>query len=174
MPPNDFKKVKYSELPHGPMAGLVHVYTGNGKGKTTAALGLGFRALGRGYTVHFIQFMKYGPGYGEILSADRYPGMTVKQFGTGKFIQNGEPSEEDIRKGGEGLEYARSVMDGLPENGEGVLMSGDAAGDRRDGRLRDRDAGDQASVPAWCDGPKADRILKDDHGSNPPRGGLHT
>lgn len=51
--------------------GLVHVYTGNGKGKTTAALGLSLRALGRGLRVCFFQFMKGGGPYGEQLMAER-------------------------------------------------------------------------------------------------------
>lgn len=62
--------------------GLVQVYTGEGKGKTTAALGLAFRAAGHGFRVHIIQFMK-GRGYaGELLSAQKLaPQLTISQFG---------------------------------------------------------------------------------------------
>ena len=49
--------------------GMVHVYTGNGKGKTTAALGLALRALGWGLKVYMIQFMKGDPKYGELQAA---------------------------------------------------------------------------------------------------------
>lgn len=62
--------------------GLVQVYTGEGKGKTTAALGLAFRAAGHGFRVHMIQFLK-GRGYaGELISAKNLaPQFTISQFG---------------------------------------------------------------------------------------------
>jgi cob(I)alamin adenosyltransferase len=104
------------------MAGLVHVYTGNGKGKTTSALGLCFRALGRGFTVHFIQFMKGDPDYGEIRSATIISEMHVKQFGTGSFIQKRDPSNEDIRLAEDGLGHARKVMELLPNKGKNALI----------------------------------------------------
>ncbi|XEQ93017.1 hypothetical protein SCACP_18690 [Sporomusa carbonis] len=49
--------------------GLIQVYTGNGKGKTTASLGLAFRASGHGFKVCMIQFMKKNNDYGEIKAA---------------------------------------------------------------------------------------------------------
>src|SRR6056297_2326835 len=51
--------------------GKVHIYTGHGKGKTTAALGLAFRAAGHGFRVHILHFMKNDPEYGEMRSATR-------------------------------------------------------------------------------------------------------
>ena len=101
------------------MTGLIHVYTGNGKGKTTSALGLCFRALGRGFEVYFIQFMKGDAEYGEVRSAQEHPRMHVKQFGTKEFIRKGNPSEEDIRLAHQGIEYAGEVMEKLIKNGEG-------------------------------------------------------
>ena len=50
--------------------GLIQVYTGDGKGKTTAALGLALRAAGRGAKIAFVQFMKGSPVYGEIVSLE--------------------------------------------------------------------------------------------------------
>ncbi|MBU0470230.1 MAG: cob(I)yrinic acid a,c-diamide adenosyltransferase [Nanoarchaeota archaeon] len=62
--------------------GLVHVYTGEGKGKTTAALGLAMRAIGQGMKVSMIQFMKGGKYTGEYLAAKNYlPNFEVVQFG---------------------------------------------------------------------------------------------
>lgn len=74
--------------------GLVQVYTGTGKGKTTAALGLAVRAAGHGFRVHMIQFMK-GRGYtGELISARKLlPNFTISQFGRKC------PSRSDIQKG---------------------------------------------------------------------------
>ena len=65
--------------------GLVHVYTGDGKGKTTAALGLAFRALGHGFSVLVVQFMKGGRYYGELANAEkRFKNkLQFAQFGQG-------------------------------------------------------------------------------------------
>lgn len=68
---------------------LIQVYTGDGKGKTTAALGLALRAVGHGYKVRIIQFMKGSTYYGELYSAERLaPELEVYQFGRGCRIQN--------------------------------------------------------------------------------------
>ena len=66
--------------------GYVHVYTGNGKGKTTASLGLAFRAIGHGFKVYIVQFIKAVKKkhyYGELLSADAHHNLTIAQFGVG-------------------------------------------------------------------------------------------
>ena len=60
--------------------GLVHVVTGDGKGKTTSSLGLALRALGCGYKVHMIQFLKSG-GTGELYAARHLPDLTIEQVG---------------------------------------------------------------------------------------------
>lgn len=77
--------------------GLIQIYTGNGKGKTTAALGLAFRAVGRGLNVHIMHFMKLDPDYGEMQSAvkmgDRW---SVEQVGRRGFISPKNPPNEDI------------------------------------------------------------------------------
>lgn len=65
--------------------GQFQVYTGNGKGKTTAALGLALRASGAGMRVYFCQFIKDQP-YSEIKALGMLPNVTVRQFGTGKGI----------------------------------------------------------------------------------------
>jgi cob(I)alamin adenosyltransferase len=89
--------------------GLVQVYTGDGKGKTTAALGLALRAVGRGLKVYVIQFIKGGFDYGELYVVDRLQGLTLKAFGKGKFII-GKPEEADIVQAQEALKLAKEVV----------------------------------------------------------------
>lgn len=67
--------------------GYIHLYTGDGKGKTTAALGLALRAHGAGMTVLFVQFLKKGD-FSEIKALSLLgPGICVEQYGTGKFYR---------------------------------------------------------------------------------------
>lgn len=89
--------------------GYVQVYTGDGKGKTTAAIGLAVRAAGAGLKVLIIQFLKIGE-YSEIKSLKKFSKhITVKQFGRGRFRQ-GKPLPEDIESAEKGLEMARTMM----------------------------------------------------------------
>ena len=91
------------------MKGYVQVYTGDGKGKTTAALGLSIRAAGAGFNVYIAQFIKMGD-YSEIKALRRFPDViTVEQFGFGRFIK-GRPSDEDIEAAEKGLEKVRTVL----------------------------------------------------------------
>jgi len=91
------------------MQGYIHVYTGNGKGKTTAALGLAVRAAGAGLKVYIAQFVKHGE-YSEIKGLKRLSDMiTVEQFGSGHFIK-GRPSAEDAAVAQQGLEKVKSIL----------------------------------------------------------------
>lgn len=65
--------------------GKIHIYTGDGKGKTTAALGLALRAAGAGYQVYIIQFLK-GQNYSELKSLKKLSNITTKRFGQKTFI----------------------------------------------------------------------------------------
>lgn len=90
--------------------GLVQVYTGDGKGKTTAALGLAMRAAGRGLSVFMVQFLK-GRKYGELDSAKRLSDrFKIVQSGIDTFVKKGEPGEEDLRLARRGLELARDAI----------------------------------------------------------------
>ena len=75
------------------MNGYIQVYTGNGKGKTTAALGLALRGAGAGLRVFVGQFLKQGD-YSEIKALSRFDTVTVEQFGRGRFVR-GRPSIEE-------------------------------------------------------------------------------
>lgn len=67
------------------MKGMIQVYTGKGKGKTTAALGLALRAAGAGLRVFIGQFLKKG-NFSELKALERLEGVEVEQFGSGRFI----------------------------------------------------------------------------------------
>ncbi|MBC8391597.1 MAG: cob(I)yrinic acid a,c-diamide adenosyltransferase [Deltaproteobacteria bacterium] len=89
--------------------GYVQVYTGDGKGKTTAAIGLAVRAAGAELKVFIAQFLKMGD-YSEIKSLKKFSeNITVEQFGRGRFRQ-GKPLPEDVESAKRGLEKVTSVM----------------------------------------------------------------
>jgi len=93
--------------------GMIQVYTGNGKGKTTAALGLACRAVGHGYKVFMIQFMKGNIDYGELETARNLaPYLTIKQMGRECFVSREHPDPEDIRLAQEALALATEVIAG--------------------------------------------------------------
>lgn len=91
--------------------GCVQVYTGNCKGKTTAALGLAFRAVGRGLKVVMIQFMKGGGPYGEHLAAARLaPDLTIIPTGREGWVNKDNPATEDITLAHNALSLAREKL----------------------------------------------------------------
>ncbi len=92
--------------------GLVLVYTGNGKGKTTAALGLALRAAGHGHKVFVVQFMKGDPDYGELIAIRRHLGnyIEVVQSGLSTFVDRANPAPEDRRLAREGMDLARRIL----------------------------------------------------------------
>jgi cob(I)alamin adenosyltransferase len=91
------------------MAGKVHVYTGDGKGKTTAALGLSIRAAGAGLRVFIAQFIK-SDEYSEIKALKRFSDLiTVEQFGLGGFI-GGNPSSGDIEAAQKGVARIKKII----------------------------------------------------------------
>jgi cob(I)alamin adenosyltransferase len=91
--------------------GYIQVYTGNGKGKTSAALGLALRAAGHGYKTFFGQFLK-GQDYGELASLQNLSSLiTIEQFGRKGFIHVTEdPDIKDIQKAQKGLEKCLKMM----------------------------------------------------------------
>lgn len=90
--------------------GLVMVITGNGKGKTTSAFGQALRAIGQGYRVCMIQFMK-GRKYGEVLAAEKYlPTLTLYQFGLDSFVMRDNPAMVDVDLAMEGFEKAKEIV----------------------------------------------------------------
>lgn len=91
------------------MKGYVHIYTGNGKGKTTAAIGLAIRAAGAGLKIFIAQFIK-GRQYSELNTLSKLADqITVEQFGLPRFL-NGKPSKPDIEAARYGFERVKSSM----------------------------------------------------------------
>jgi len=91
------------------MQGYVHVYTGNGKGKTTAAIGLAVRAVGAGKKVYIAQFAK-GMHYSELDTIQKQlPAITLKQYGLGCYIFNA-PKQADVDAAQAGLREIEQVI----------------------------------------------------------------
>jgi cob(I)alamin adenosyltransferase len=90
--------------------GTIQIYTGAGKGKTTAAFGAALRALGHGWKILCIQFMKGEIEYGEVRAAPNIAGFEIIQKGLPTFVDRGSPSEEDRRLAAEGLACAREAL----------------------------------------------------------------
>jgi cob(I)alamin adenosyltransferase len=91
--------------------GLIQVYTGNGKGKTTASLGLAFRACGHGFRTCMIQFMKKCPDYGEVKAASHLPGFDIIQVGRNDFVDLANPDPVDVKLACDGWEKAKEIID---------------------------------------------------------------
>ena len=89
--------------------GYIHVYTGNGKGKTTSAIGLGIRAAGDGLKVHMIQFMK-GRKYSELVTLDNIDGFNYSQHGRDEFVNKDNPEQIDIDLAKEGFKHAKELI----------------------------------------------------------------
>jgi cob(I)alamin adenosyltransferase len=92
--------------------GTVQVYTGDGKGKTTAALGLGLRAWGHGARVLVIQYMKGRINYGELEAARKLDGFDIEQYGRETFVNRENPAEEDVAFARAALARSREAVAG--------------------------------------------------------------
>lgn len=90
------------------MPGYIHLYTGNGKGKTTAALGLALRAAGTGKSIFIAQFVK-GMFYSELNALKRLPEISLKQYGLDCFIVN-KPTQNDILAARKGLDEVSEII----------------------------------------------------------------
>ncbi|UCD70980.1 MAG: cob(I)yrinic acid a,c-diamide adenosyltransferase [Syntrophobacterales bacterium] len=101
------------ERGRGKLKGMIQVYTGTGKGKTTAALGLAMRAFGHGLKVYIIQFMKGNIRYGELETARQLsPNVVIKQMGRETFVDRNNPDKIDIELAQKALRLAKEVING--------------------------------------------------------------
>lgn len=91
--------------------GLIQIYTGNGKGKTTAAFGLAIRAVGHGFRVYIIQFMKGMADCGELSGLQRLsPECQLEHFGGSGWVHKGELQEDHIREAHKALLRASEIV----------------------------------------------------------------
>jgi cob(I)alamin adenosyltransferase len=90
--------------------GLIQVYTGNGKGKTTAALGLAVRALGHGAKVHIVFFMKGPFPYGEREILSKLPNLSFEVFGHEHLIDPNNVKEEEKQQAREALKASVAAI----------------------------------------------------------------
>jgi cob(I)alamin adenosyltransferase len=93
------------------MAGLVHVFTGDGKGKTSAALGIAIRAAGHGLRTHITFFMKGEYPYGEQKTLALLPNISVARFGSLEFVDPANVKLEEREQARLALENARIAVD---------------------------------------------------------------
>lgn len=91
--------------------GLVQIYTGNGKGKSTAAFGLALRAAGAGLKVVIIQYMKKGEWYGEIKALQQIPGVEIYSYGCDRFAKKGAPDEDNLAQVRAALAKTRKIYE---------------------------------------------------------------
>ena len=103
-------KKNSQSVPMPPAKGLAIVITGNGKGKTTSAFGQALRAIGQGYKVLIVQFMK-GRKYGEFIAAEKYlPHLTIRMSGLDSFVMRDNPAAVDIELAVQGFEFAKKAI----------------------------------------------------------------
>ncbi len=96
---------------------MIHVYTGNGKGKTTAALGLALRAAGAGLKVYICQFLKNRPT-SELVALKKLKEITVCQYGSQCFIRN-SPTKKDFERAQAGF---RSVNKAIASGAYNIVI----------------------------------------------------
>jgi len=113
---------------------MIQVYTGNGKGKTTAALGLAVRASGAGLKVYFAQFIK-GRCYSELTALKKFKNIKVEQFGRGCFIRR-KPCQKDIELADKGL---KKIYKAVKENKFDLIILDEANVAARIGLLKVKD-----------------------------------
>lgn len=90
--------------------GFIQVYTGDGKGKTTSALGLALRASGYGFKSAIVQFMKGSYNYGEIYAIEKIPEISIFSYGRVDLVRKGDEKEIDFQEAQKAMAKARELM----------------------------------------------------------------
>jgi cob(I)alamin adenosyltransferase len=97
-------------VPGAENKGLILVYTGNGKGKTSAAMGAALRALGHGKRVHIVYFIKGTRPFGEQVALSKLPNISFSRFGLSKFVDPDNVTPEDKEEAVKSLLAARHAI----------------------------------------------------------------
>ena len=105
-----YHKKPKKDINHKKKLGKIHVYTGEGKGKTTAALGLALRGAGHNLNTLVIQFLKGDKDSGEFKVQGLIPNIKIVQFGTSEPVNLNNPSAMDVYYAKEALNYARKIQ----------------------------------------------------------------
>lgn len=92
------------------MAGIVQLYLGTGKGKTTASVGQAVRAAGNGFRVMYIQFLKSGNESGEVRILTGISGITYRAFGSGRFLSSSTVSDDDRARAKNGIDLCADTI----------------------------------------------------------------
>ncbi len=92
----------------------IHLYYGNGEGKTLAAIGQAIRSIGHGKRVVMVQFLKGRKSVGEVKASSKIDGFEIYQFGSTRFIDLEKPSENDIKRAREGISFAKEIIKQKP------------------------------------------------------------
>lgn len=92
------------------LEGLVHIYCGDGKGKTTAAIGLGVRAALNSFDVYMIQFMKGKIDYGELKVTQCIPKFKIVQYGRKEFVDTTNPKKIDVKLAKKAFKHAKKIV----------------------------------------------------------------
>ncbi|MBN1802200.1 MAG: cob(I)yrinic acid a,c-diamide adenosyltransferase [Candidatus Lokiarchaeota archaeon] len=87
---------------------MIQWYFGRGKGKTTAAIGQGFRAAGHSFKVYMIQFLKGNSNYGEVKAIGLNPNFELRQFGTPELVKT--PGDIDLYEGEKAIKHAKEII----------------------------------------------------------------
>ena len=90
--------------------GMIHVYTGDGKGKTTAALGLALRAWGHGLKILMLQFLKDDPLYGEFIAAQKLDNFEIRQVGRNCFVDFSNPDPIDVKMAEDAWQESKNAI----------------------------------------------------------------
>lgn len=108
----DSKRQSNLHNPQWAQHGYIQIYTGDGKGKTTASLGLALRALGHGWKVLIIQFTKgdSATAYGEVASSSLFPNLEFVQFGMDRVCYSHNVCLDDYREAKKGWEFAKNAI----------------------------------------------------------------
>jgi cob(I)alamin adenosyltransferase len=104
------KKLPVEAKSSGLKQGLVQVFTGEGKGKTSAALGTIMRAVGNGLRVYLVFFLKYDPSLGECNILKQLPGVTFSKFGQKEFVDPKHITPEQIELAGQAFASAKKAV----------------------------------------------------------------